>query len=240
MNQYNQDFNRFDRNLPDGGGQIAKEKLASHVTKIYGWMFIGMLMTAGISYYTSVSSLKYLALNPIGYLVLIVAELGLVWFLSSRAMHMKAENAAAAFIVYSGLNGLTLSVIFLRYLPTTITLAFIVTAAFFGSMSLYGLITKQDLTRWRPLLMAGLIGVIIATLINIFLRSDSFMIMISYIGVAIFLGLTAYDTKKMKELYYHYAGTDKEKNIAIIGALTLYLDFINLFLFILRILGRRR
>jgi Integral membrane protein, interacts with FtsH len=237
LDQHNQDFDKFNG---QGEGLAIKTSITNHMIKVYGWMFIGMLMTAGMSYYTSVSSLKYIALNRFGFLVLVIIELGLVWFLSSRALTMKYENAAAAFIVYSGINGLTLSVIFLSYDPTSITVAFVVTAAFFGTMSVYGLVTKQDLTRWGPLLFAGLIGIIIATIINMFMRSDTLMYVISYIGVAIFLGLTAYDTKKIKEIHARYAGSEKERNIAIIGALTLYLDFINLFLFILRILGRRR
>ena len=220
--------------------ESTSSSFTKQMVKVYGWMFFGMAMTAGIAYYTAVSSLKDLALDPVIFLILIVAELGLVWFLSSRAMTMKYENASAAFVVYSGLNGLTLSIIFFRYHLGSIAMVFIISAAFFGFMSIYGLVTEKDLTHWGSLLMAGLFGVIIATVINIFMRSDTFSIIISYIGVAVFLGLTAYDTKKLKEIYAHYAGTGKENNIAIIGALTLYLDFINLFLFILRILGKRK
>lgn len=233
-------MNGFNKYTGEGNDQVFKPALANQMVRVYGWMFLGMIMTAGMAYYTSVSSLKYIALNPVGFIVLIAAELGLVWFLSSRTMTMKYENVAAAFIVYSGLNGLTLSVIFFRYSLGSIFFALIVTAVFFGSMSIYGLVTGQDLTRWGPLLFAGLIGVIIATIFNIFLRNDSLTMIISYIGVAIFLGLTAYDTKKIKEIHYRHEGTANAKNIAILGALTLYLDFVNLFLFILRILGKKR
>ncbi len=240
MNDNNKDMNNFQGNSESSSANAANSAFSAQLVRVYGWMFFGMLMTAGIAYYTAVSSLKFLALNPIAYIVLIIMELGLVWFLSRRALTMKYENAAAAFVVYSGLNGLTLSVIFFRYQLGSIALVFVVTAVFFGSMSLYGLMTKQDLSHWGPLLMAGLVTVIIATIFNIFMKNDTFMIIVSYIGVAVFLGLTAYDTKKIKEISNHYAGTDKEKNIAILGALSLYLDFINLFLFILRILGRRK
>jgi uncharacterized protein len=239
------DYSKDDTSRQDGfkGAESqlsSKTTLTQHMIKIYGWMFLGLAITAGMAVFTATSSLKYLAYNPIAFLVLAFSEFGLVWYLSSRVMSMRYENAAAWFVVYSGLNGLTLSVIFFRYELGSIAMVFVIAAVFFGSMSIYGLVTKQDLTNWGSLLFAGLIGIIVATVVNLFLRSDSFMLVISYIGVAIFLGLTAYDTNKLKEIYGAYRGTDKENNIAIIGALTLYLDFINLFLFILRILGRKR
>lgn len=234
------DFNRHDDfNGYQQEDALKRGSFAAHMTRVFGWMFFGLAMTAAVSYYTAVSSLRYLVSGPFVLLILFGAELLLVWNLSKKAMHMRYENAAAAFVVYSGLNGLTLSMIFLRYNLGSIALAFMITSVFFGFFSLYGYITKQDLTSWGSLLMFGLVGIILATLVNFFLRSDSFMYILSYITVAVFLGLTAYDTQKIKHIYSAYAGTDKEKNIAILGALSLYLDFINLFLSILRILNRR-
>ncbi|MFZ5988558.1 MAG: Bax inhibitor-1/YccA family protein, partial [Bacillota bacterium] len=123
---------------------------------------------------------------------------------------------------------------------TSIATTFFITAGFFGFMSVYGLVTKTDLTSLRTILFMGLVGLIIASIINMFLNNNTLYWIISYVGVAVFLGLTAYDTQKIKNIHASYAGTEKERNVAIVGALTLYLDFVNLFLFILRILGRRR
>jgi uncharacterized protein len=143
-------------------------------------------------------------------------------------------------MAYSVLNGITLSLIFYTYTASSIAFVFFISAAFFGFMSVYGLVTKTDLTSLGSLLFMGLIGIIIASVVNIFLRSSGLNWLISFVGVAVFLGLTAYDSQKIKNIHFSFAGTNKEKNVSIIGALTLYLDFINLFLFILRILGRRR
>lgn len=235
FNRHDDDFNNYQRE------DVLKSRntFAAHMVRVYGWMFFGLAMTTAVSFYTAASSLKYLALNGVAFWVLVAAELLLVWSLSGRAMKMKYENAAAAFVVYSGLNGLTLSTIFIRYNLGSIATAFLITSIFFGFFSIYGYVTKQNLTNWGSLLLFGLIGIIIATVINMFIQSDSFMYIISYIAVAIFIGLTAYDTQKIKRIYNAYSGTDKEKNIAILGALSLYLDFINLFLSILRILNRR-
>ncbi|MDP4093312.1 MAG: Bax inhibitor-1/YccA family protein [Bacillota bacterium] len=217
-----------------------KDSLAHQYVRVYGWMFLGLIITGLVAYFTVTGPILDLIANRFTILLFFVAELALVWYLSSRTMRMQYVTAATVFILYSALNGITMSLILLAYTTFSIAYVFLITAAFFGFMSIYGVITKQDLTSMGSLLFMGLIGIIIASIVNILLRNEMLYWIISFIGVAVFLGLTAYDSQKIKKIHAAYAGTDREKNVAIIGALSLYLDFINLFLFILRLLGRRR
>ena len=173
---------------------------------------------------------------------LLIAEIGLVWYLSARIRQISFTTATVLFIIYSILNGATLSVIFLAYTASSIANTFFITAGTFAATGIYGYVTKKDLSSLGSLCIMGVIGLIIATVVNIFLASDALTMVISYIGVALFVGLTAYDTQKIKRLLL---SNDMEVNeetqkIALLGALTLYLDFINLFLYLLRILGDRK
>jgi len=213
--------------------------LTQQMTKVYGWMFIGLMLTALISVLTVQTSLINFASNPVSLIILVVLELALVFFLSSRVMKISYPTATILFLTYSVLNGIVLSTIFLVYSSSMIAYAFVSTAAIFGVMSLYGLITKKDLTGLGSFLIMSLFGLIIASLVNIIFRSQGFSIFLSYIGVFIFVLLTAYDTQKIKVISESMEGTGKEGNIAIIGALTLYLDFVNIFLYLLRIFARR-
>jgi uncharacterized protein len=215
----------------------ARSSLNAQIARVFGWMFLGLAVTAVTSFFAIQFNI---AANMFLFLILILAEFALVFYLSSRVMKMEYATAAAVFMAYSVLNGITLSLIFYTYTASSIAFVFFISAAFFGFMSVYGLVTKTDLTSLGSLLFMGLIGIIIASVVNIFLRSSGLNWLISFVGVAVFLGLTAYDSQKIKNIHFSFAGTNKEKNVSIIGALTLYLDFINLFLFILRILGRRR
>jgi uncharacterized protein len=215
----------------------ARSSLNAQIARVFGWMFLGLAVTAVSSFFALQLNI---AANMFLFLILILAEFALVFYLSSRVMKMEYATAAAVFMAYSVLNGITLSLIFYAYTLSSIAYVFFISAAFFGFMSVYGLVTKTDLTSLGSLLFMGLIGIIIASVVNIFLRSSGLNWLISFVGVAVFLGLTAYDSQKIKNIHFSFAGTNKEKNVSIIGALTLYLDFINLFLFILRILGRRR
>jgi FtsH-binding integral membrane protein len=208
--------------------------------KVYAWMFLGLMVSAVTALITVSTPLGHLVYNPISLLMLVLVEVGMVWFLSARVTNMSYSTAAGVFVAYSAINGLTLSLIFYRYEIGSIFYVFFITALFFGAMSVYGAVTKQDLTSIGSFLVMGLIGVLVASIVNIFLASTALSWIISYAGVAVFLGLTAYDVQKVKRYYAAFAGTPKENNVAILGALELYLDFINLFLFILRILGRRR
>jgi FtsH-binding integral membrane protein len=174
--------------------------------------------------------------------LLVLAELGVVIGLSFGLSRMSAAVAIAAFVGYALLNGLTLSTIFLVYTQSSIASTFFVTAATFGCMSMYGYTTQRDLTSLRSFLFMGLIGLIVASLVNLFLQSELIYWLLSYVGVGIFMGLTAYDTQKIKQLSRMVSGQDNEtfQKVAIMGALRLYLDFVNLFLYLLRLFGRRR
>ncbi len=234
------DYGFNSRNNYEDRMMSTRYTLQEQFVKVYGWMFLGLLITTGVGYFTIYTSLRYLVTNIVFYLVLAGAELCLVWYLSANALRMKFENAMTAFVVYSALNGFTLSVILGAYgMGRTVMVSFLATAITFGFISFIGLVTKQDLSRWGPMLLMGVVGIIIALVVNFFMKSNVLYYLITFAGIAVFLGLTAYHTQKIKDMYYAYAGTEKERNVAIIGALRLYLDFINLFLFILRIFTRR-
>ncbi len=208
------------------------------IRQVYAWMGAGLLITAFIAFVTISTPALFTAVvgSKIIFFGLMIGELGLVVALSAAINRLSASFATLMFLAYSALNGITLSVLFLVYTADSIADTFFVTAAMFGAMSAYGYFTRRDLTSWGSFLFMGLIGVVIASLVNIFVRSSSVSWVISAIGVIVFTGLTAYDTWKIKALAIHGGG----RKPAILGALTLYLDFINLFLMLLRLFGRRR
>ena len=207
-------------------------------------MAIGLALTGFIAYYVaSTPALLNLILgNKILFFGLIIAELALVFTISARVHRMQASTATALFVLYSALNGATLSFIFIIYTRGSIASTFFVCAATFVACSIYGWTTKRDLTSMGGFLMMGLIGIIIASLVNLFIRSSAMHMIISYIGVLVFVGLTAYDTQNLKAMAISQpadVGAGAIRKGAILGALKLYLDFINLFLMLLRILGNR-
>jgi FtsH-binding integral membrane protein len=210
------------------------------IRSVYGWMFGGLLLTAFAAMWVVLSpAMQQLVIaNRMVAFGLMFAELGIVLFLSFRITAMSAGAAASAFLIYSFLNGLTLSVIFWAYSHASIVQAFLTAAAMFGAMSVYGLVTKKDLTSWGSFFFMGLIGIVLCSIVNIFLRSSGMSFVISVIGVFVFLGLTAWDNQKLKQMAT--VTGPMQENVAVIGALALYLDFINLFLFLLRIFGDRR
>ena len=213
------------------------------MVRVYNWMTGGLAVTGALAFYVSNSEtmMNIIHSNPIVPIVLFVAQLGLVVYLSGWIQKMSASQATGIFMLYAGLTGLTFSFIFIAYTTASITSAFMVTAGTFAAMSFYGYTTKRDLTSMGSFLFMGLIGIIIASLVNMFLQSEAMHWIITYAGVLIFVGLTAYDTQKIKEMnILGNEGTDEDTKEAIIGALTLYLDFINLFLMLLRIMGDRR
>lgn len=222
--------------------QIRAEQ-AAFMTQVYGWMTTALLITAVVALFTAGSEtlLNLIFGNRLVFYALLFGELGLVWYLSASIQRLSASTATAMFIVYSVLNGLTLAAIFLLYTGGSIASTFFVTAGTFGAMSAYGYFTKRDLTSWGGFLLMALIGLILASVVNIFLQNETLYWIATYAGVLIFVGLTAYDTQKIKEMnIIGNAGTDEDRKEAIMGALRLYLDFINLFLYLLRLLGRRR
>lgn len=215
-------------------------RVRTFIRGVYGWMFGGLLLTTVAALWVVASpAMQQLVLgNPIVMFGLIIVELGIVLFLSFRITKMTAATAASAFLVYSFLNGLTLSVIFWAYSHASIVQAFLTAAGMFGAMSVYGLVTKRDLTSWGSFFFMGLIGIILCSVVNIFLHSTGLAFVVSVLGVFIFLGLTAWDNQKLKAMAT--VTGPMQENLSVIGALALYLDFINLFLFLLRLFGDRR
>ena len=213
------------------------------MVRVYNWMTAGLAITGFMAFYVSNNEtiMSIIFGNPIMPIVLMIAQIGLVFWLASRVMQMSVSQATGVFMLYSGLTGVTFSFIFVVYTSASITSTFLVTAGTFGAMSLYGYTTKKDLTSWGSFLFMGLIGIIIASVVNMFMQSTMMHMIITYAGVLIFVGLTAYDTQKIKEMnILGNEGTDEDTKEAIRGALTLYLDFINLFLMLLRLMGDRR
>ena len=227
-----------------GSTTAEREVSTSFVLKVYNWMTMGLAVTAlvALAIEMVIPDVRIVMLHyPIIFWGLLIMELVIVWGLSAAINKLPAVLAILTFLFYAALNGLTLSVIFLVYTSASIAYTFFITAAMFGATSLFGYITKIDLTRFVGFLLMGLIGLIIASVVNIFVASGALDWLISYIGVFIFVGLTAYDTQKIKNMSMNIDSASEEGNKAsIMGALALYLDFINLFLFLLRIMGRRR
>ncbi len=214
------------------------------VRSVYNWMAIGLALTGFVAFYVANSEpmMRLIFGNKIIFFGLIIGELALVFTISARVQKIKASTATALFVLYAALNGATLSVIFLIYTRTSITSTFFICAATFITCSIYGMTTKRDLTSLGGFMAMGLIGIIIASVVNMFIGSYGIHMIISYIGVIVFVGLTAYDTQKLKTMALSQpAGLDAGvvRKGAILGALSLYLDFINLFLMLLRILGNR-
>ena len=212
------------------------------VSKVYGWMAFALVVTGGVAWVTISTPLgKIVWGNPLLFYGALIGELLLVIGLSAAINKMSAATATGVFVLYSALNGLTLSVVFLVFTAESIASTFFVTAGTFGAMSLYGYYTKTDLTSIGNLCFMALFGVIIASVVNLFLANSALYWITTYVGIAVFVGLTAYDTQKIKRM--GLAGIeegDAAQKGAIMGALALYLDFINLFLLLLRLFGRRR
>ncbi len=215
----------------------------SYLPKVYLWMAIGLVLTAFASFATlTVPAVQQLVFGSrMNFLILIIAEFGLVMALSAMINRISASAATAMFVIYALLNGITFAAIFAIYTSSSIVSTFVITAGTFGVMSLYGYATKRDLTGFGNFLMMGLFGIIIASVVNIFMHSPMITWIVTYLGVFIFVGLTAYDTQKLKRIgAMGFADSEHQKKATIMGALTLYLDFINLFLMLLRIFGNRR
>jgi len=217
----------------------------SFIRSTYNWMALGLALTGVVAWYVSNSEqmLRLIFGNRLLFFGLIIGELGLVFYLSARINKVQASTATGLFLLYAALNGATLSAIFLVYTKSSIASTFFVCAGTFVVTSIYGMTTKRDLTGLGNFLFMGLIGIIIATVVNIFLKSPAIAMIVSYIGVLVFVGLTAYDTQYLKNMAMTQpAGLDAGvvRKGAIMGALKLYLDFINMFIFLLYIFGGRR
>ena len=234
------DYERNVAAFPGAARSVAVDAgLRAHMIRVYNYMAAGVALTGFVAYFTNQLLGPTLYNSPIMW-VLIFAPLGLVFFLSYKIESLSVSTARALFFVYAALLGASLSVIFAVYTDASITRVFFISAAAFGGLSLWGYTTQRDLTGLGSFLMMGLIGIIIASLVNIFLKSSGLDWIISIIGVVVFAGLTAWDTQKIKEMYDSMDDDGTMGRKAIMGALSLYLDFINLFLMLLRLFGGRR
>lgn len=223
--------------------QARQEASTIFLAKVFNWMALGLGLTGIVAYVTANTGLGISIIRSPLFFILMIGELGLVFYLSARIQKIRASTASGLFIGYSVLNGLTLSVVFLAYTGSSIAATFFITAGMFGAMAVYGLVTKRDLSGWGSFLFMGLVGIIIASVVNIFLQSSGVSWMVSVLGVFIFTGLTAYDVqsiKRMGEEGIMAQGQEAISKGSIMGALRLYLDFINLFLMLLRFFGGSR
>jgi len=211
--------------------------------KVYLWMSLALVITGFTAYYvaTTPALISAIITNQILFWGLVIGELALVFGLSAAINKLSLTTATLMFVIYAVINGLTLSFIFLVYTASSITSVFFITAGTFAVMAFFGYFTKTDLSSLGKILMMALIGIIIATIVNIFTKSEGLAMILNYLGVLVFVGLTAYDSQKIKQMLMMApdAGEAAQK-VALLGALSLYLDFINLFLYLLRIFGTRR
>ena len=215
--------------------------LRAYLNQVYMFMAFGLLLTGGASYtVANVPAMMQLIFGTPLQWLFVFAPLGLVFFLSFRINTLQYSTAQALFWLYSALVGISLASVFLLYTGTSITRVFFITSSLFGAMSLYGYTTRKDLSGMGSFMFMGLIGVIIASLINIFLQSSAMQFIVSIISVIVFTGLTAYDTQAIKLMYYEGDSEEVRGKKALMGALRLYLDFLNLFLAMLRLMGDRR
>ena len=216
-------------------------RVTAFLSKVYGWMFLGLLITAGTSLLVASSEtlIETLILNRILFWILLFGQLGLVFFLSARVAHISPATAAGLFMLYSAMVGVTSSVIFLIYTGASIVSAFMIAAAMFGAMAVFGTLTKRSLAGVGQFMFMGLIGLIIASIVNIFWLNSALYFVISVVGVIVFTGLTAWDAQRLKQMAVALPD-GRVGSFAVVGALSLYLDFINLFFFILRLFGGRR
>jgi uncharacterized protein len=219
----------------------AADRVSAFLWKVYGWMAIGLGLTALVAFAVAGSPdlLRVLTGNRLVFFGLVIVELGLVFFLSARADRLAPGTAAGLFALYSALNGVTLSVILLAYTGESVTMTFVVTAGMFGALALFGSTTKRSLAGVGQFFMMGLIGLILASILGMFWHNDALQFLISVVGVIVFTGLTAWDAQRLKQMALEVP-PQQLRQYAIVGALALYLDFLNLFLFLLRFLCDRR
>ena len=215
--------------------------LRSYMLRIYNYMATGLGLTGLTAYFVAITPSLFNAIygTPL-YWIVALAPLGFVFYLSARLHKISFSTAQTVFWIFSGVMGLSMAYIFIAFTGASIARVFFITAGTFAGMSLYGYTTKKDLTGWGSFLFMGLIGIIIAMIVNIFLQSSMLGFIISCVGVLVFVGLTAYDTQRIKEMYYASDHPEISGKKAIMGALKLYLDFINLFIMLLHLFGQRR
>ncbi len=235
-------WNRYSPQEPSfATPDLRDERVGSFLSKVYGWMFLGLLITAltAFAVASSPALIEAVIFNRLLFWGLIIAQLGLVFYLAARVDRVAPMTAAGLFLLYSALVGVTSSVILLVYTGASIFSAFVITAGMFGAMAVFGSVTKKSLAGWGQFLFMGLIGVILASIVGLFWQNDAMQFVISVVGVVVFTGLTAYDAQRLKHMAVALPD-GRVGSYAVVGALSLYLDFINLFFFILRLTGGRR
>jgi FtsH-binding integral membrane protein len=217
------------------------ERVNAFLRAVYGWMFAGLAITAVTAAFVASSPALVTALvaNRLLFWVLVIAQLGIVFALSARVDRLAPSTASALFIAYSALTGVTLSLILLVFTGESIATTFVVTGGMFGALALYGSATRRDLSGLGSFLFMGLVGLMLASIVGLFWQNGALQFLISFVGVIVFTGLTAYDAQRLKAMALAMPG-GQTGSYAVVGALALYLDFINLFLFLLRFLGQRR
>jgi hypothetical protein len=220
---------------------VRDERVGAFLSRVYGWMFAGLLVTAVTAFAVAASPalIEALILNRIVFWALIIAQLGLVFYISARVEKLAPATAAGLFILYSALTGVTSSIILLVYTGASITSTFIVTAGMFGATAVFGTVTKRNLAGVGQFMFMGLIGLILASIVGIFWQNSALQFVISVVGVLVFTGLTAWDAQRLKQMAVALP-EGRVGAYAVVGALSLYLDFINLFFFLLRFTGSRR
>lgn len=227
--------------IPPVTADAAAERVTAFLRTVYGWMFVGLGVTAAVAYAIAGSPaiMQTIASNHILFVGALIAELGLVFYLSARVQNLTPNAATMLFLLYSGLNGVTLSVLVLAYTGSSIATTFVATAGMFGALAVFGSTTKRSLAGVGQFLYMGLIGLVLASILGLFWQNDALQFLISVVGVIVFTGLTAWDAQRLKQMA---AGLPpgQSGSYAIVGALSLYLNFINLFLILLRFQGGRR
>jgi hypothetical protein len=236
-------MNPFDRNpvTPFPGSVATAERVTAFLRAVYGWMCAGLAVTGVVAYTVANSPtlLQALVGNYMLVIGLFIGQLALVFYLSARAHRLAPGTATAVFLGYAGLTGVTLSVLVLAYTGASIATTFMVTAGMFGGLAFYGTTTSRSLAGMGQFMFMGLIGLVLASIVGLFWHSDALQFLISVVGVIVFTGLTAWDAQRLKQMALEIP-QDRVGSYAILGALSLYLDFLNLFLFLLRFLGDRR
>jgi uncharacterized protein len=223
------------------GVERIDEGLRSYMLQVYNYMGLGLAITGAVAFLVAATPALYVPIftTPLKWVVML-APLGFVFFLGARIHNMSVSAAQLTFWAFAAIMGVSMASIFLVFTGASIARVFFITAGMFGAMSLYGYTTKRDLSGWGSFLFMGLIGIVIAMLVNLFLQSAAVHFAVSVIGVLVFTGLTAYDTQRIKEMYYELDASDVATRKAIMGALSLYLSFINLFMMLLHLFGTSR
>jgi len=219
----------------------AQERVSAFLRAVYGWMFVGLAVTAAVAFAVAGSPaiVQALVSNQLLFIGLIVGELGLVFYLSARVAQLEPGTAAGLFLLYSALNGVTLSLILLAYTGASVANTFMVCAGMFGALAVYGTTTSRSLAGMGQFMFMGLIGLILASVVGMFWQNDALQFIIACVGVLVFTGLTAWDAQRLKQMALNLPD-GQAGSFAVVGALSLYLDFINLFLMLLRFMGGRR